>query len=71
MTAELPLPPGRSGLPLLRETLAFVTDPHFVERRFARHGPIFRSHLLGRPVVFLGGAEAARCVLATHMDHFS
>ena len=52
MTSELqdkPLPPGNRAFPLLGETLAFLKDAFaFVERRVARHGPVFRTHLLGR-----------------------
>lgn len=55
-----PLPPGRAGLPLLGETLAFAKNPfRFVEERFAAHGRIFRTHVLGRKTVVVAGPEAA------------
>ena len=38
-----PLPPGRGGLPLLGETLAFAKNPfRFVEERFRSIGPLGR-----------------------------
>jgi len=55
-----PLPPGRTGLPLLGETLAFAKNPFaFIDERLARHGRIFRSRVLGRDAVVLAGPEAA------------
>ncbi len=72
MTMELPLPPGSLGLPLLGETLPFGANPgSFVEKRWQQFGPIFRTHLLGAPVVVMAGAEALRFVLLSHRDHFS
>ncbi len=54
-----PLPPGRTGLPLLGETLAFARDGFgFVARRRAQYGPIFRTSLLGRRAVVLSGPDA-------------
>lgn len=55
-----PLPPGSTGLPLVGETLDFMKDPFgFVEQRIAKHGPVFRTSVLGRPTVVLAGPEAA------------
>ncbi|HEV2719463.1 MAG TPA: cytochrome P450, partial [Thermoanaerobaculia bacterium] len=55
-----PLPPGRGGLPLLGETLAFAKNPfRFVEERLAAHGRIFRTRVLGRNTAVLAGPEAA------------
>lgn len=55
-----PLPPGRTGLPLLGETLAFAKNPFaFIDERLARHGRIFRSRVLGRDAVVVAGPEAA------------
>ena len=58
---DLPLPPGRNGLPLLGETLAFLKDGYaFIEDRRARHGPVFRTRLLGRPTAVISGPDACR-----------
>jgi cytochrome P450 len=57
--ASRPLPPGRHGLPLLGETLAFAKNPfRFIDERLAAHGRVFRSHVLGRPTVVLAGPDA-------------
>ena len=54
-----PLPPGREGLPLLGETLAFAKNPFaFIDERLKRHGRIFRSRVLGRNTVVIAGPEA-------------
>jgi cytochrome P450 len=54
------LPPGRDGMPLLGETLAFAKNPfRFIEERLAQHGRVFRSNVLGRKTVFVAGADAA------------
>lgn len=46
------LPPGTDGFPILGETLPFVRDMFgFMRERFAKHGPIFRSHVLGTPTL--------------------
>lgn len=53
------LPPGRSGLPLLGETLDFARNGfQFVADRLAEHGPVFRTSLLGRRAVVMSGPEA-------------
>ncbi|APR79613.1 cytochrome P450 [Minicystis rosea] len=59
--ARLPLPPGSFGLPLLGETLEYLrSPPEFIGRRYRRHGNVFRTHLLGAPMVFLIGSDALR-----------
>src|SRR5438105_3133156 len=55
-----PLPPGRGGLPLLGETLAFAKNPfRFLDERLAAHGRIFRTNVLGRKTAVIAGPEAA------------
>ena len=54
-----PLPPGSMGLPLLGETLAFAKNPfRFIDERFAKHGRIFRTNVLGRNTAVIAGPEA-------------
>lgn len=54
---KLNLPPGSLGLPILGETLQFFAPndsfdvPPFVKQRKLRYGPIFKTSLVGRPVV--------------------
>jgi cytochrome P450/tellurite resistance protein len=58
--SERPLPPAGRWFPVIGETLAFLAKPfEFVADRVAAHGPIFRTHLLGRPTVILAGGETA------------
>nr|KYP67257.1 Cytochrome P450 87A3 [Cajanus cajan] len=51
------LPPGSMGFPLLGETLQFFFPntssdiPPFIKQRMKRYGPIFKTNLVGRPVV--------------------
>lgn len=70
-TNSSPLPPGSFGLPLVGETLSFLLDRNFADKRRARYGDIFKTRLLGRPTVVLMGTEANQFVLSTHMDSFS
>ncbi|XP_057976089.1 cytochrome P450 87A3 [Malania oleifera] len=51
------LPPGSMGFPLLGESLQFFAPntssdiSPFIKERMKRYGPIFRTNLVGRPVV--------------------
>lgn len=66
------LPPGGSGPPLIGETVAWVRDPlRFAQERYERYGPVWRTHLLGRPCAVLLGPEANRFILGTHLHLFS
>ena len=65
------LPPGGVGLPLLGETLSFVFDEKFAEKRYQQHGPIFRTNIIGRPTAVMVGPEAVEFVLSSHTEHFS
>ena len=66
-----PLPPGPYNRFPFGELLAFLFDRDFLDKRYKRYGPIFRSSLFGRPAVFLVGAEAAEFLLASGMTYFS
>jgi cytochrome P450/tellurite resistance protein len=56
----LPLPPGNRSFPLLGETLAFLKDGFgFVAKRVEKHGPVFKTSLLGKTTVFLAGARVS------------
>jgi len=65
------LPPGNLGLPLIGETLSFIRDPNFGNKKQAKYGNIFKTHILGKPTVFMCGAAANRFILQSHFDHFS
>ncbi|XP_032806163.2 cytochrome P450 26B1-like [Petromyzon marinus] len=63
-SCKLPLPSGSMGLPLIGESLHWmVQGPGFHASRRARHGNVFKTHLLGRPVVRVTGAQHVRRIL--------
>jgi retinoid hydroxylase len=70
-TSALPLPPGKSGLPWIGETISFLADPDFANKRRQQYGSIFRTHIIGRPTVIMSGAAANKFILSTHFDKFS
>jgi retinoid hydroxylase len=58
MADTVKMPPGSSGLPFVGETLPFLSDMFgFIRARTERHGPVFRSKILGRPTAFISGPE--------------
>ena len=67
----LPLPPGSMGLPFFGETLQFLADPNFVQKRYERYGSMFRSHIFGRPTVFMVGPDAVEFLLSSGFKNFS
>lgn len=69
--STLPLPPGSFGLPLVGETISFLRDRNFVKKRQQKYGPIFKTHILGRPTVVMAGAQANRFILSSQIDKFS
>jgi retinoid hydroxylase len=49
----------------------FARSPRaFALARAARFGPVFRSHIFGRPTIVMVGPEALRFALLTHQHHF-
>lgn len=70
--AKLNLPPGQSGPPLIGEIREWLADPlAFAQERAERYGPVWRTHLLGRPCVVLLEPEGNRFMLASGAQHFS
>jgi retinoid hydroxylase len=67
---SLPLPPGRSGLPLIGETFSLIRDPDFASKRHQQYGNIFKTHLFGSPTICLAGAEAMRFLLLNENQYF-
>lgn len=68
---SLPLPPGSFGLPVIGETISFLRDRDFADKRHKRYGSIFKTHLFGRPTVMMLGAEANRFLFANENQYFS
>lgn len=66
-----PLPPGSYGLPVIGETLGFLFDPDFANKRQKKYGSIFKTKILGRPTVIMIGPEANRFILSSDMHRFS
>ncbi|MGL5939730.1 MAG: cytochrome P450 [Waterburya sp.] len=55
---SLPIPPGKQGLPLIGETINFLTDPNFNQKRIAKYGKVYQTSVFGRPTVMMVGSEA-------------
>ena len=65
-----PLPPGRMGLPGLGETWQFLRDGQFIDKRYRRYGPIFKTHLFGDPTIIVCDSESARFVTQNENRYF-
>nr|XP_023417357.1 cytochrome P450 26C1 [Cavia porcellus] len=62
--SALPLPKGSMGWPFFGETLHWlVQGSRFHSSRRERYGTVFKTHLLGRPVIRVSGAENVRIIL--------
>lgn len=68
---SLPVPPGSFGLPVIGETLSFLHDLNFIQRRQQQHGNIYKTHVFGRPTVVMIGAEANRFLFGNENRYFS
>jgi retinoid hydroxylase len=55
---SLPEPPGDRGLPLIGETIAFLSDPEFNSKRVAKHGKVYQTKIFGSLTVIMIGSEA-------------
>uniref|UniRef100_UPI00358E3A80 cytochrome P450 26B1-like n=1 Tax=Myxine glutinosa TaxID=7769 RepID=UPI00358E3A80 len=61
---RLPLPKGSMGLPILGETLHWmVQGANFHSSRREKFGNVFKTHLLGKPVIRVTGAEYIRKII--------
>nr|XP_006976702.1 cytochrome P450 26C1 [Peromyscus maniculatus bairdii] len=62
--SALPLPKGSMGWPFFGETLHWlVQGSRFHSSRRERYGTVFKTHLLGKPVIRVSGAENVRTIL--------
>jgi hypothetical protein len=68
---EILLLPGRLGLPIIGETISFLRDSNFADKRHKQYGPVFKTHLFGRPTVMMLGAEANRFLLTSENQYFT
>jgi cytochrome P450 len=67
---SLPIPPGNFGLPWLGETLNFLNDGDFSKKRQQQFGPIFKTRLFGKNVIFVSGALANRFLFTKEQETF-
>lgn len=68
---NLPLPPGRFGLPIVGESISYLRDPaRFMEQRQKQYGTIFKTHLFGRPTIVFIGADATRFLFTNESQRF-
>ena len=69
-TAKLSLLPGSLGLPVVGETLDFLRDGQFGNKRHKKYGPVFKTSIFGQPTIFLKGAEANQFILTHENQYF-
>lgn len=63
-TCALPLPEGSMGWPLIGETFHWLFQgSNFHISRREKHGNVFKTHLLGKPVIRVTGPENIRKIL--------
>ncbi|XP_066528026.1 cytochrome P450 26C1 [Hoplias malabaricus] len=63
-SCSLPLPRGSMGWPLVGETLHWLLQgSSFHISRREKYGNVFKTHLLGKPVIRVTGAEHVRKIL--------
>ncbi|XP_077992539.1 cytochrome P450 26A1-like [Glandiceps talaboti] len=69
MNCQAPLPDGSMGLPFIGETVQLVLQgAEFYRKKYLKHGPIFKTHVLGRRAVRVVGTELVRQVLQGEGD---
>lgn len=56
--SSLPEPPGKNGLPIIGETIAFFSDPNFNQKRIAKYGKVYRTNVFSTPTIMMVGSEA-------------
>ncbi|XP_067895518.1 cytochrome P450 26B1-like isoform X2 [Heterodontus francisci] len=63
-SCNLPIPKGSMGLPLIGETFHWlVQGSSFHSSRREKYGNVFKTHLLGRPLIRVTGSENVRKIL--------
>ncbi|XP_043546018.1 cytochrome P450 26B1 isoform X1 [Chiloscyllium plagiosum] len=61
---NLPIPKGSMGLPLIGETFHWLVEgSRFHSSRREKYGNVFKTHLLGRPLIRVTGSENVRKIL--------
>ncbi|OCT99077.1 cytochrome P450 26B1 [Xenopus laevis] len=63
-SCKLPIPKGSMGFPLVGETFHWILQGSgFQSSRREKYGNVFKTHLLGRPLIRVTGAENVRKIL--------
>ncbi|XP_070540116.1 cytochrome P450 26B1-like [Ptychodera flava] len=64
MNCSAPLPDGSMGIPFIGETVQFMFQGvDFYRKKFQKHGPIFKTHIIGKPTIRVIGTENVRRIL--------
>ncbi|XP_065858485.1 3-epi-6-deoxocathasterone 23-monooxygenase CYP90C1 [Euphorbia lathyris] len=70
------LPKGNLGWPFLGESLDFIASAYtsqpvsFMDKRISLYGKVFKSHILGTPIIVSTDAEVNKVVLRNHGNLF-
>ncbi|CAH9088695.1 unnamed protein product [Cuscuta epithymum] len=70
------VPKGSSGWPFLGETLDFIASGYtsrpvsFMDKRKSLHGKVFKTHLLGKPVIVSTDSEVNKVILLNQGNVF-
>ncbi|XP_059821769.1 cytochrome P450 26B1 isoform X1 [Hypanus sabinus] len=63
-SSNLPIPKGSMGLPVIGETFHWLVEgSSFHASRREKYGNVFKTHLLGRPLIRVTGSENVRKIL--------
>ncbi|KAM4054113.1 cytochrome P450 26B1 [Anomaloglossus baeobatrachus] len=63
-SCKLPMPRGSMGFPLVGETFHWILQgSNFQSSRREKYGGVFKTHLLGRPLIRVTGADNVRKIL--------
>ncbi len=65
------VPPGNLGLPIIGETISFLRDPDFANKRTQKYGSIFKTSIFGQPTIVIGDPEANRFLLSNENKYFT
>jgi retinoid hydroxylase len=63
--------PGKLGLPLIGESIEWLLDPNFFQKRHAKYGNIFKTNLFLNPTVVLIGHEGNKFLFENEGNYFS
>jgi retinoid hydroxylase len=63
--------PGKFGLPVIGESLEWLLDPNFFQKRHAKYGNIFKTNLFFNPTVVLIGHEGNKFLFENEGNYFS